>query len=108
MLSYRNIYVRILRTDLDDVLRKNHIFLSNNRRIASRRKIAGEKPYPILRVGDDLGLRASSQDHPRAGGKIADVDRIAHFAAWDSRGAVWRHVIRSSQLSASMNWAQRR
>src|SRR6516162_1232118 len=98
--------VNFLFADLDDVLGKDHLLAADPRRDAGRGQIAREHPYPVGRVRDDLGEAAIGECDLCARRDLSDVDWLAHSAA--SARADWRQLTNSSQLSASMNWAQRR
>src|SRR5215472_843289 len=92
--------------DLDDVLGKDHLFAADARGVARRGEVARKHPDPVCGIRDDLGKSAIGQRNLGAECNLPDVDRLAHSAA--SARAGRRQLISSSQLSASMNSAQRR
>src|ERR1700751_1081359 len=92
--------------DLDDVLGKDHLFAADARGIARRGEVAREHPNTVRWVRDDFGDRPVDQRYLGAGCNLPDVDRLAHSAA--SARAGRRQLVNWSQLSASMNSAQRR
>src|SRR5262249_38278344 len=91
--------------DLDDVLCEDHLLAADPPGIVGRGQITGEYPDAVRRVRDDLGDGAALEHDPRTRRERADIDRLAHSAA--ARSAR-RQVASSSQLSASINSAQRR
>src|SRR6516225_9312275 len=92
--------------DLDDVLGKDHLFAADARGVARRGEVARKHPDPVCGVRDDLGKAPSGRGIFVAGSNLPEFDRLALSAA--SARAGRRQLISSSQLSASMNSAQRR
>src|SRR5438270_11711875 len=89
--------------DFHDVLREDHFLVADAGGVGGRGEVPREYPDAVERAGDDLRGRAVVEHDPSAGAEQADVDRFAHSAA-----RATRQVASSSQLSASINSAQRR
>src|SRR5262245_30943689 len=88
---------------LDYVLGKDRLLAADARGVVGRGQIAGKDPDAVRRIGHDFRSGAVYERDPGPGLQYPDIDRLGHSAA-----RAIRQVASSSQLSASMNSAQRR